>query len=44
MFYASGYQGQFVFIFPDQELVVVRMGLSHININEFLKEVLESLK
>ena len=43
MFYASGYQGQFVFIFPDQDLVVVRMGLAHININEILKGVLESI-
>ena len=44
MFYASGYQGQFVFIFPDQDLVVVRMGLAHININEFLKGILESIQ
>ena len=44
MFYASGYQGQFVFVFPDQDLVVVRMGLAHIDINEFLKAVLESIK
>jgi CubicO group peptidase (beta-lactamase class C family) len=44
MFYASGYQGQFVFVFPDQDLVVVRMGLSHIDINGFLKGVLESIK
>ena len=44
MFYASGYQGQFVFVFPDQDLVVVRMGLAHIDINRFLKEVLESIK
>lgn len=43
MFYASGYQGQFVFIFPEQDLVIVRMGLAHININEFLKGVLESI-
>ena len=43
MFYASGYQGQFVFVFPDQDLVVVRMGLSHIDINAFLKDVLESI-
>jgi CubicO group peptidase (beta-lactamase class C family) len=43
MFYASGYQGQFVFVFPDQDLVVVRMGLSHIDINAFLKGVLESI-
>jgi len=44
MFYASGYQGQFVFVFPDQDLVVVRMVLAHIDINEFLKGVLESIK
>ncbi len=43
MFYASGYQGQFVFVFPDQDLVIVRMGLAHININTFLKGVLESI-
>ena len=42
MFYASGYQGQFVFVFPDQDLVVVRMGLAHIDINAFLKGVLDS--
>ena len=44
MFYASGYQGQFVFVFPDQDLVVVRMGLTKIDINGFLKELLESIK
>jgi hypothetical protein len=43
MFYASGYQGQFVFVFPDQDLVVARMGLSHIDINAFLKGILESV-
>ncbi len=42
MFYASGYQGQFVFVFPDQDLVVVRMGLAHIDINGFLKGILDS--
>ena len=44
MFFADGYQGQFVFVFPDQDIVVVRMGLSHIDINGFLKGVLESIK
>ena len=44
MFYASGYQGQFVFVFPDKDLVVVRMGLSHIDINGFLKGILEAIK
>ncbi len=44
MFYADGYQGQFVFVFPDQDLVVVRMALSGLDINDFLKEVLASIK
>lgn len=44
MFYASGYQGQFVFVFPDQDLVVVRMGLTKIDINEFLSGILKSIK
>ena len=43
MFYADGYQGQRVYILPDQELVVVRMGLSAMNENEFLKGILESI-
>lgn len=44
MFYADGYQGQFVFVFPDQDLVVVRMGLNGFNINDFLKDILASIK
>ena len=46
MYYADGYQGQMVFIFPDKDLVIVRTGLdgnkNHINI--LLKEILESFK
>lgn len=44
MFYADGYQGQFVFVFPDQDLVVVRMGLNGFYINDFLKDILASIK
>lgn len=45
MFYASGYQGQMVAIFPSHDLVVVRMGLSEdFDFNGFLKGVLSSLK
>ena len=44
MFYASGYQGQFVFVFPDQDLIVVRMGLAHIDINAFLKNIIKTIK
>jgi CubicO group peptidase (beta-lactamase class C family) len=41
----SGYQGQMVAIFPSQDLVIVRMGLSEeFDFNGFLKEVVGSLK
>lgn len=41
----SGYQGQMVAIFPSQDLVIVRMGLSEdFDFNGFLSEVLGSLK
>ena len=44
MFYASGYQGQMVAIFPSHDLVIVRMGLSEeFDFNGFLSEVVESL-
>jgi CubicO group peptidase (beta-lactamase class C family) len=44
MYFADGYQGQRIYILPDQELVIVRFGLSNFNENEFLKEVLEALE
>ncbi len=45
MFYCSGYQGQMVAIFPNHDLVVVRMGLSEdFDFNGFLKEVVGSLE
>ena len=45
MFYASGYQGQMVAIFPSHDLVIVRMGLSEsFDFNGFLSEVVGSLK
>ena len=44
MYFASGYQGQNVYILPDQELVIVRMGLTkNANQNLFLKEIIESI-
>lgn len=45
MFYASGYQGQMVAIFPSHDLVIVRMGLSEeFDFNGFLGGVVGSIK
>ncbi len=46
MYYASGYQGQMVAIFPSQDLVVVRMGLTEdpeFDFNGLLSGVVGSL-
>ena len=44
LYFADGYQGQRVYVLPNQEMVIVRFGLSNFNENEFLKGVLESIK
>jgi hypothetical protein len=44
MYFADGYQGQRVYILPDQELVIVRFGLSWFDENVFLKGVMESIQ
>jgi len=44
MYYADGYQGQRVYILPDQDLVIVRFGLKKYDENVFLKGVLEAVK
>ncbi|MGI9530690.1 serine hydrolase domain-containing protein [Lutimonas sp.] len=46
MYYCSGFKGQYVFIFPSQNLIVVRTGLTGdptFNVNEFLKEIIASI-
>ena len=43
MYFADGYQGQRVYILPDQDLVIVRMALSWMDENAFLKGILESI-
>jgi CubicO group peptidase (beta-lactamase class C family) len=47
MYYASGFQGQKIFIIPSRDLVIVRMGLTDdeaFDFNAFLKEVLGSVE
>lgn len=43
MYYMDGYQGQRVFIIPSKDLVIVRMGLSDIDFNKMLKEIIETI-
>jgi CubicO group peptidase (beta-lactamase class C family) len=47
MYYASGYQGQMVAIFPSHDLVIVRMGLKEdpeFDFNGLLSGIVESIK
>ncbi|KFF07276.1 serine hydrolase domain-containing protein [Flavobacterium reichenbachii] len=48
MFYCSGYQGQMVAIIPSLDMVIVRMGVregdNRFDFNEFLKEIIDSVK
>lgn len=45
MYFFSGYQGQNVFILPDEDLVVVRMGLTkNADVDTFLSGIIESIK
>lgn len=46
MYSANGFQGQYVFIIPSKDLVVVRMGLAEnpiFDVNEFLSEIISAL-
>jgi CubicO group peptidase (beta-lactamase class C family) len=45
MYFFSGYQGQNVFVFPNQDLVVVRMGLTkNADIDALLSGIVKSIK
>ena len=45
LFYCSGFEGQYVFVIPSYDLVVVRQGLDlgdEFNVNDFLVDVLQA--
>ena len=48
LFYAAGYEGQFVVIFPSQDLIVVRLGQSEpeqaFDLERFLRAVLDAFE
>ncbi len=47
LFSANGFQGQFVFIIPSKEIVIVRTGLTEdpeFDVNGFLRDILESIE
>jgi len=47
LFSCNGYQGQWVFIIPSKELVIVRTGLTEdpeFDVNGFLKDILNSIE
>jgi CubicO group peptidase (beta-lactamase class C family) len=43
MYFADGYQGQRVYVLPEQEMVIVRFGLNNFNENEFLSKIIKSI-
>jgi len=46
IYYSSGFKGQYVFIIPSENLVIVRTGLKgdpKFDVNEFLREIIASI-
>jgi len=47
LYSANGYQGQYVFVIPSKDLVIVRTGLAEypeFDVNSFLSEVVKAIK
>ena len=46
MYYASGHHGQYMFIFPDQKMILVRLGLDNeekMDANKMMNLLMKSL-
>jgi len=44
MYYFRGYQGQYIFVLPEQELVIVRLGLTkNADINKFVSNIANAI-
>lgn len=44
MYYADGFQGQRVYVLPDQDMVIIRFGLNGFDENTFLSGILKSIR
>jgi CubicO group peptidase (beta-lactamase class C family) len=47
MYYCDGYEGQYVFIIPSKDLVIVRLGLTqhdNFDADKFVADVVASVK
>lgn len=44
LYYADGYLGQRIYILPDEDLVIVRLGLSDFDGNQFIKAILKTIQ
>jgi CubicO group peptidase (beta-lactamase class C family) len=44
IFYADGYQGQYTIIIPSLEMVIVRLGLEDIDMNQLIKTIIDAVK
>lgn len=43
MYYADGYGGQYIFIIPSKQTVIVRLGIEKINENKLIADILSTL-
>jgi CubicO group peptidase (beta-lactamase class C family) len=44
IYYADGYQGQYIIIVPSYDLVIVRLGLEDIDMNQLIKTTIDAVK